>query len=75
MRSKKTVPVRLTLEDQLPLSTSKEIEVTRAEHNGAQLDADTGKLTWRLTLLPAQTQKLSFRYTVRYPKERKLWLD
>ena len=55
--------------DQLPLSTKKEVEVSVDETGGAEYNAKTGELKWRMTLAPAETKKVTFRFQVKYPKD------
>lgn len=64
--------VSLTIEDQLPISSDTEIEVTANEISGAVLDKDSGKLTWKLNLAAGESQKLRLSYTIKSPKHRKL---
>ncbi|MFN0031350.1 MAG: DUF4139 domain-containing protein [Flavobacteriales bacterium] len=64
--------VSLTIEDQLPISSDTEIEVTANETSGAVLDKDSGKLTWKLNLAAGESQKLRLSYTIKCPKHRML---
>ncbi len=60
--------VEIEVVDQVPVSTDKEIEVNILQTEGAIYEAETGKLTWKLKLLPKQSQKLRFEYEISYPK-------
>ena len=60
------------MEDQVPLSKNKEVEVTVEELSAGKLDPITGKVSWKLSLQPAETQKIRLIYTVKYPKDKKL---
>ncbi len=57
--------------DQIPKSTDKDIVVTELDLGGAKENA-TGKLTWRVSLAAGETKKLTFSYSVKYPKDRTL---
>jgi len=70
LRNTKNAPVNITLEDQFPLSTNKEIEIKYLETAGSQFQKDSGKLIWRLTLDPAQTEKYRLSFSVKYPKNK-----
>jgi len=70
LRNTKNAPVNITLEDQFPLSTNKEIEIKHLGTAGAQFQEDSGKLIWRLTLDPAQTEKYRLSFSVKYPKNK-----
>ncbi|MFT4679066.1 MAG: hypothetical protein ACI84C_000821 [Flavobacteriales bacterium] len=66
----KSQAVELTIEDQIPLSTTGDIEVEVEEMSGARYDETTGKLVWDLELAPGATQVLTIKFSVKYPKKR-----
>ncbi|MCH5305380.1 MAG: mucoidy inhibitor MuiA family protein [Rikenella sp.] len=68
IKNNKDFPVNLTVRDQYPVSDTDEVEVVLADASGAQVDAESGMLTWRLRLAPGEEQVLTFSYSVRYPK-------
>jgi len=70
VRNNKSEAVNITLEDQYPLSTNKEIEVELLESANAVVNKDKGSLTWQLSLLPNEIKTLRFSYTVKYPKDK-----
>jgi uncharacterized protein (TIGR02231 family) len=70
VRNTKKEAVDLTLEDQLPLSQNADIEILDAEYKGAELNPETGKLTWKLNMKPNETKILEVKYVVKYPKGR-----
>ena len=70
LRNNKATPVRLTLEDQIPVSQNKDIEVELLEASGGLLDAGSGKVTWDLELAPGETRELQLRFEVKYPKNQ-----
>lgn len=75
IRNNKPQPISITVEDQFPISTQKEIEVQDKRHEGAKLNEATQKLTWTVSLESKKELKLGFRYEVKYPKERALNLE
>lgn len=72
VRNMKAEPVSLSLYDQVPVSTDSRIEVNATDTGGAELTAETGRLTWRLSLKPNESRVLTFRYEVKYPKGKTL---
>lgn len=72
LRNTRPEPVSLTLYDQIPVSTDSRIEVSLTDAGGGELNPETGKLTYRLTLQPNESRVLTFRYEVKYPKGRTL---
>jgi len=72
LRNGKKDPVNLLLKDQYPISTDKAIEVELLNADGAAVNAETGVLTWKLTLQPGVTQKIRISYSVKYPKDQNI---
>ncbi len=64
--------IKITIEDQLPVSQDKDIEVKLTEGSEGELNAETGKISWKVDVLPAQTEKKKFGYSVKYPKDRQV---
>jgi uncharacterized protein (TIGR02231 family) len=62
------VAIPLRIVDQLPLQGDKNIEVSLKEANGAERDAATGKLTWKVSAPPSGKVKLAFVYDLKRPK-------
>ncbi len=75
IRNNKQEPISIVVEDQLPISTQKEIEVQNTKYEGAKLEDDTQKLTWQLKLESKKETKLNFKYEVKYPKDKTVQLD
>lgn len=75
VRNSKSLPVKLTITDQIPVSVVSDITVSATELSGASKDDEKGFLTWKMEL-PAQGHKtLEFGYEVRYPRREKVILD
>jgi uncharacterized protein (TIGR02231 family) len=70
LRNSRNQSVTLLVEDQVPVSKNSQIEVTVTDMGGAAYNRETGKLTWRMTLAPNESRKVSFRYEVKYPKDK-----
>lgn len=75
LRNNKHVPVNIIVEDQFPISMLKEIEVDDLKYDGAKLNDETKVITWSFTIDPKQSKKMEMKYSVKYPKEKKLQLD
>jgi len=75
IRNNKQLPVNLTIEDQFPVSTEKEIEIKDRKYEGARLDDDSQKLTWQLHIEPKKEISLRMGYDVKYPKEKTIHLE
>lgn len=75
IRNNKQQPISITIDDQFPITTMKEIEIQDRKYDGAKLDDDTQKLTWQLTVDPKKENKIGFKYEVKYPRDKTLQLD
>lgn len=74
-RNKKKQAVNIIIEDQFPVSTNKEIEVEHLEKSDGKINTDTGILTWKFELKPAETKKFRMQYSVKYPKNQDIILE
>jgi Domain of unknown function (DUF4139)/N-terminal domain of unknown function (DUF4140) len=75
MRNLKRQAVDLVLLDQVPLSTNKEITVEMLDNDQAEVEPETGQLTWKLRLEPAREKTVKFRYEVKYPKSGMMQIE
>lgn len=72
VRNTKSELVKITVEDQVPVSQNSQIEVTVSDTGGAKYNKDTGKLVWNMALQPNETKKVVFKYEVKYPKDKQV---
>jgi TonB-dependent SusC/RagA subfamily outer membrane receptor len=72
VRNNKKEPIQMELQDQYPLSTTKDIEVELLQHEGAAVNEESGILTWKLQLAPGEIKKLRLSYSVKYPKDKSI---
>jgi uncharacterized protein (TIGR02231 family) len=72
VRNTKAEAIKIVVEDQLPVSSNSQIEVTPIDTGGARYSKETGKLTWAFNLQPTETNKLQFKYEVKYPKDKQV---
>lgn len=72
VKNNKKDPVKITLKDQYPISTNKEIEVQLLDDGGAVNETEIGLLTWKLDLAPGEIKKVRISYSVKYPKGKQL---
>ncbi len=72
VRNNKKEKIDLLVKDQFPVSTSKEIESKLLESGGAEVNGDTGMLSWKVELAPGESKKYRFSYSIKYPKDRRV---
>ncbi|UOE48104.1 DUF4139 domain-containing protein [Mucilaginibacter sp. SMC90] len=70
IKNRKSQPVNLLVEDQVPVSQNKDIEVEAQETSGAKPDATTGKVSWKFVLNSLDEKKVKLKYQVKYPKNQ-----
>ena len=72
VKNNKVKDVVLLLKDQFPLSNINEIEVELLEDDGALVNTEIGVLTWKIILKPGESIKKRFKYSIKYPRDKKL---
>jgi len=75
VRNKKTQPVTIVIDDQIPVSTNKDIIVEKIDISNAKYDEPSGMLTWKNEIKPAETKKMKLVYSVKYPKDKTIILE
>lgn len=67
IRNNKIYPIRLIVEDQVPLTSDQRVQIKSDIPTEATLNAENGYIKWQLSIEPSQRYELKFGYTVRYP--------
>ena len=75
LRNNKGNPVKMTLEDQVPVSSNSGITVEALELSGGRHNSQTGKIKWDLEIKPQETRQIILTYSVKYPKDRTVILE
>jgi uncharacterized protein (TIGR02231 family) len=70
VRNTKNEAIKIKVEDQVPVSSNSQIEVTVLDVGGANYKKDSGKLIWELALQPNETKKVVYKFEVKYPKDK-----
>lgn len=68
IRNNREAPVKITVQDQVPVSQNNDIDVDIIEISGATHDELSGILTWVLTIGAGETKSLTLSYSIKYPK-------
>ena len=74
IKNKKSTPLSIVIEDQIPIAVDKQIDVEH-EAVGAIVDKLKGRLTWKIELKSLEDRKLKFSYTVKHPADWNVFLD
>jgi uncharacterized protein (TIGR02231 family) len=75
IRNNKTNLVRITVNDQIPISSNSGIEVDAVELSGGKHNSQTGEIKWDLEIKPQETRQLILTYSVKYPKDKIIILE
>jgi TonB-dependent SusC/RagA subfamily outer membrane receptor len=75
LRNNKTYEVTTKITDQIPISTTKDIQVEMLEISGGKMDTDSGKVEWEVNLNPNENKELIIKYSVKYPKDKKVIIE
>jgi TonB-dependent SusC/RagA subfamily outer membrane receptor len=70
VRNNKKEDVQMLLKDQYPLSSDKEVTIELLDDGKANVNQETGIMTWNLKLSPNETKKIRISYKVKYPKDK-----
>ncbi len=72
VRNTKKEPITIIVEDQVPLSQEKDIEIKVSELSGGIQFTGSGIVKWKITLQPGESTKKTLSYSIKYPKDKQL---
>ena len=75
IRNNKSTGIRITLQDQIPVSSNSGITVEAVELSGGRHNVQTGEIKWDLEINPQETKQIILSYSVKYPKDRSVILE
>ena len=70
IRNTKKETIDLSLKDQYPLSTESDIEIELLESSGAEVNKESGLLSWQLKIAPNETKTIKLSYSIKAPKNK-----
>jgi uncharacterized protein (TIGR02231 family) len=75
IRNNKPVTVKITLNDQIPVSSNSGITIDPVELSGGRYNQQTGEVKWDFEIKPQETKQTVITYSVRYPKDKTVILE
>ncbi|TQD39660.1 DUF4139 domain-containing protein [Haloflavibacter putidus] len=75
INNQKNRPINLKLIDRIPVSQNDAISIEDIDYGQAELNKDTGILTWELKIGALEQTDKKFSYQVNYPKGKTINLD
>ncbi|MCM8871706.1 MAG: mucoidy inhibitor MuiA family protein [Paludibacteraceae bacterium] len=74
-KNNKKTAIKLAVHDQMPVSGQSDIEVTSLGTDGASKNETTGELVWKMDLNAGEKKDVTFRYKVKYPKDKNIVVE
>jgi len=68
VRNTRKENINLIVQDQQPVSNDKDIVLEERNTGDSEYDETTGMMKWALSVNPNESKKISFGYTIKYPK-------
>jgi TonB-dependent SusC/RagA subfamily outer membrane receptor len=75
LRNNKAYPISAKVFDQIPVTTTKEIQVETIDISGGKLNVNTGKVEWDLELKSNEVKELIVKFSVKYPKDKNVIIE
>jgi uncharacterized protein (TIGR02231 family) len=75
IRNNKSNMVKITLNDQIPVSSNSDINVDPIELSGGKIDRQSGEIKWEFEIKPQETKQVILTYSVKYPKDKIVILE
>jgi len=75
LRNNKQNLIKITLNDQIPVSSNSGITVEALELSGGKLNQQSGTIKWDLEIKPKETREIILTYSVKYPKDKNIILE
>jgi TonB-dependent SusC/RagA subfamily outer membrane receptor len=75
LRNNKAYPISAKVFDQIPVTTTKEIQVETIDISGGKLNVNTGKVEWGLDLKSNEVKELIVKFSVKYPKDKNVIIE
>ncbi len=75
VRNSKKQALNIRIVDQFPISMNKDIIIEQQEYSGASYDKESGKVMWKLSLAPSEEKKLRLSFAIKYPKDKRVFVD
>lgn len=72
VRNNKNIPVKILIEDQVPISKNEEIEVKLIDSSGGKYTVKDGKIGWDINIEGSKSLTKKLVYSVRYPNGQKI---
>lgn len=70
LKNNRKEAIEIEIEDQIPVSRNKEIEVETEDLDGGELTEETGIIKWKFNVSTGGSKKLTSKFLIRFPKDK-----
>jgi len=70
VRNNKKESISTLIEDQIPISSNSDIEISLIDKDNAKIEEEKGRLIWELNLKPNETKKIRFGFQLKSAKDK-----
>ena len=74
IKNNKRLPISILVQERLPISRNESIKIENKSFTNADYDEKKGFLDWEFKIQPGSTKTIEYSYTVKYPKNQRLYL-
>lgn len=74
VKNSKRLPISILVQERLPISRNESIKIENKSYTDASYNKNKGFLDWEFDIQPGGTKTLEYSYTVKYPKNQRLFL-
>lgn len=74
IKNNKSYPIEIEIQERIPISTDKEMEIELLENSKGQFIKDTGIIIWKVKLKPAEKISKTWSYSITLPKNKNVQL-
>jgi uncharacterized protein (TIGR02231 family) len=75
VRNNKSTGIKITMQDQIPVSSNSGITIEAIELSGGRHNVQTGEIKWDLNMQPQETKQIILTYSVKYPRDKTVILE
>ena len=75
VRNNKATSLKVKLYDQIPVSSTKEIQVETLELSAGTMNPENGMVQWTIDLKTNETKEIILKYSVKYLKEKAVMME
>ncbi len=68
VRNNRQSAVPIIIQDQIPISDRKSVEIELLTQENAKYEKEQGLLTWNLEVAPGKAEKMEYSYSIKYPR-------